>query len=151
MIKVIVEKCLTGYFQETNSNCINACKSKHLDFTKEDKYLIYSEGNHIYPTYVYCNYKEGYYNRAGRFLLDYDRESEHEPYFCSGNAEVNNPCVEGQKPLPSKLNLKFDLQLNFRTVHKKYICSIRNDYEIYYLLLVCLMVFYLIIMTTQLI
>ncbi|XP_060554410.1 uncharacterized protein LOC132715424 [Ruditapes philippinarum] len=101
-IKVIVEKCPTGYFQETNSNCINACRSKHLNLTNiEERYLIYSEGNHIYPTIVYCNYKEGYYNRAGRFLLDYDRESVYEPYFCSGNAEVNNPCVEGQKPLPN--------------------------------------------------
>ncbi|XP_060560359.1 uncharacterized protein LOC132720279 isoform X2 [Ruditapes philippinarum] len=101
-VKIIVEKCPTDYFQETNSNCINACKSKHLGLTNiEEKYLIYSEGNHIYPTYMYCNYKEGYYNRAGRFLLDYDRESEHEPYFCSGNAEMNNPCVKTQKPLPN--------------------------------------------------
>jgi hypothetical protein len=105
-VKIIVEKCPTGYFQETNSNCINACKSKHLDLTNiEEKYLIYSVGNHINATKVYCNYNKGYYNRAGKFELDYDRESEHEPYFCSGNAEESNPCVERQKPLPSKFYL----------------------------------------------
>ncbi|XP_060554404.1 uncharacterized protein LOC132715423 isoform X2 [Ruditapes philippinarum] len=123
-IKVTVEKCPTGYFQETNSNCINACRSKHLDLTNiEEKYLIYSEGNHISPTIVYCNYKEGYYNRAGRLLLDYDRESKHEPYFCSGNAAKNSPCVEGQEPLPNATCVLPCNPHECRDDHDNFICK----------------------------
>ena len=100
-IHIIVEKCPHGSYQYGVSDCINACKSKHGDLENiPEWYTVFSNGDNINPTYVYCNYKKGYYNLNGQFRLLYDQRIDHNQ--CGGNVNVNNPCIEGQIPVPSK-------------------------------------------------
>jgi hypothetical protein len=61
---------------------------------------VYTVGNTTNPTQVYCNFQLGYFNGAGNFLLDYDKEELHDPFFCDYVGDYN-PCKERQQPLPS--------------------------------------------------
>ncbi|XP_060554412.1 uncharacterized protein LOC132715425 isoform X2 [Ruditapes philippinarum] len=89
--------CPIGTFQPTDSDCIQACSYKHTDMAYlGDRYVVSSEGDNVNPTFVYCNYKKGYYNPEGKLTLNYDRDLIWNPDFCMNE----NKCKNGQFPLP---------------------------------------------------
>ncbi|XP_060582441.1 uncharacterized protein LOC132738857 isoform X2 [Ruditapes philippinarum] len=89
--------CPIGTFQPTDSDCIQACLYKHTDMAYlGERFAVSSEGDNVNPTFVYCNYKKGYYNPEGKFTLNFDQDLIWNPDFCLNE----NKCQNGQFHLP---------------------------------------------------
>lgn len=96
------EKCPAGTFQAYKSDCFQACTTVHAQLNSiPEKYIVFSEGDSMSPTYVYCNYLEGYFNTRNKTLLNYDQHGMHNPYFCQ-HVNFSNPCEKGKVVLGSK-------------------------------------------------
>lgn len=101
IVYVKEDKCPQGRYQPIESDCYHACKSRHGDLKDlPEKYSIFSIGTNISPTWIYCNFKKGFYNEDGNFLLAYNDEFEHYQSFCTSVSDWN-PCGHGEYPLPS--------------------------------------------------
>ncbi|XP_060560354.1 uncharacterized protein LOC132720276 [Ruditapes philippinarum] len=90
-------------YQPIDSECINACSYRHMDVADMDeRFVLSSRGDNISPTYVYCNYKKGYFNPDGKFNLNYDEDVIVISDICM-HINESNPCKKGKYPLPDGL------------------------------------------------
>ncbi|XP_060560357.1 uncharacterized protein LOC132720278 isoform X2 [Ruditapes philippinarum] len=124
IVKVQEEICPERRFQPNKSNCFDACRKVHLDLNNlEDWYIVYSTGDNKSPTYVYCNYKKGFYNLSNKTFLNYDQDSAHEIYFCRNKKEINPGCVENKNPLPNGTCVAACASGECRDDHDHFICK----------------------------
>ncbi|XP_053375177.1 uncharacterized protein LOC123533884 isoform X2 [Mercenaria mercenaria] len=102
--EVVVEKkqCPVGYYQPTRSNCYDGCQLKHSLLVLLDNYKqfkVYSKGDSVSPTKLYCNFLLGYYSKNGKNFLNYDKDFQWVYKSFCANVDDSNPCTEGKVPL----------------------------------------------------
>jgi hypothetical protein len=101
-IFLLEDDCADGKYQQYESDCIHACTNEHRDLNDiPERYVVFSMGETVNPTQVYCNFKLGFFNAYGNFLLDYDRDEFTYSFLCE-HINDNNPCISTNLPLPSK-------------------------------------------------
>ncbi|XP_060579265.1 uncharacterized protein LOC132736186 isoform X2 [Ruditapes philippinarum] len=100
-IFLLEDDCADGKYQQYESDCIHACTNEHRDLNDiPERYVVFSVGDTVNPTQVYCNFKLGFFNAHGNFLLDYDRDEFTYSFLCE-HINDNNPCISTNLPLPN--------------------------------------------------
>ncbi|XP_053389890.1 uncharacterized protein LOC128552851 isoform X2 [Mercenaria mercenaria] len=120
--------CPEGTFQPQTLDCQYACYYNHRNIDQiSEKYIVYSQGDNISPTMVYCNNTGGFFSqKEGTFLLDYDLEEEHNRYFCV-KKNRSQLCKMDQYPLPNNTCTELCRDGYFRDDHDNFNCKPIED------------------------
>ncbi|XP_060560347.1 uncharacterized protein LOC132720271 isoform X2 [Ruditapes philippinarum] len=123
VVHVSEEKCPRGRYQPTESNCYGSCMNKHWDLQDlPEQFVLYSVGDNISPTWIYCDFEKGFYNMDGKFLLAYDDHFVHYPFFCTSVSDIN-PCSNGEYPLPNSTCIGSCMEGLKRDAHDGFKCT----------------------------
>ncbi|XP_060551737.1 uncharacterized protein LOC132713251 [Ruditapes philippinarum] len=123
VVHVTEEKCPRGRYQPIESNCYVSCLNKHWDLQDlPEQFALYSVGDNISPTWIYCDFEKGFYNMDGKFLLAYDNHFVHYPFFCTSVSDIN-PCSNGEYPLPNSTCIGSCMKGLERDAHDGFKCT----------------------------